>query len=51
VTDPDRPDDDASADEIATQLEQDFGRVVGVETASEEDGREVVEVEILDRQT
>jgi hypothetical protein len=32
-------------------MEQDFGRAVGVENASEEDGREAVEIEILDHQT
>jgi hypothetical protein len=53
MDDPDRPDDDADASEIAEWMEKDFGRAVaeGMANAGDEDGpndqHEVVEVEII----
>jgi hypothetical protein len=53
MDDPDRPDDDADASEIAEWMESDFGRAVadGVANAGDEDKpddkREVVQVEII----
>jgi len=53
MDDPDRPDDDADASEIAEWMENDFGRAVaeGMANAGDEDGpndqHEVVEVEII----
>lgn len=52
MDDPDRPDPDADAAEIAEWMEEDFGRAVaeGMANAGEENEHEVVEVEILDRE-
>jgi hypothetical protein len=49
---PERPDDDASAAEIAEWMEEDFGRAVaeGMANAGDEDEQEVVEVEILNHE-
>jgi hypothetical protein len=51
MDDPDRPDDDADAFEIAEWMESDFGRAVadGMDNANDENDREVVEVKIINR--
>lgn len=50
--DPERPASDADASEIQEWMESDFGRAVaeGMESAGNEDSREVAEGEIIDHE-